>query len=114
VAVREAAEVAERLGARPLRERADDLATRLGIRAVPAAVVDGARGRGRYDLTARELEVLQLMVGGRSDGEIASKLFISKKTVSVHVNNIKGKLGAESRVHIVTTALARGLVPQAR
>ncbi len=113
-AVREAAEIAARLGARPLQERADDLATRLGIRQAPAVVAGGAQGRGRDDLTARELEVLQLMVGGRSDGEIASSLFISKKTVSVHVNNIKGKLGAESRVHIVTTALARGLVPQAR
>jgi DNA-binding CsgD family transcriptional regulator len=66
--------------------------------------------RGRYDLTPRELEVLALLVAGRSDGEIAARLFISKKTVSVHLNNIKGKLGAETRVQMVTIALGRGLV----
>ena len=42
-------------------------------------------------------------------GQIA-ELFISKKTAAVHVGNIKGKLGASSRVEIVTIALRAGLV----
>jgi DNA-binding CsgD family transcriptional regulator len=67
--------------------------------------------RGRYDFTPREWEVLELVAAGRSDGEIADALFISKKTASVHVGNIKGKLGATSRVEIVTIALSQGLVP---
>ena len=54
--------------------------------------------------------MLDLLASGRTDGEIASDLYISKKTVSVHVNNIKGKLAAESRVGIVTAAISRGLV----
>ena len=66
--------------------------------------------RGRYELTIREREVLELVAAGRSDGEIADALFISKKTAAVHVGNIKGKLGAESRVAIVTIAMRRGLV----
>jgi len=66
--------------------------------------------RGRYELTIREREVLELLAAGRSDGEIAGALFISKKTAAVHVGNIKGKLGAESRVEIVTVAMRRGLV----
>jgi predicted ATPase/DNA-binding CsgD family transcriptional regulator len=69
--------------------------------------------RGRYDLTPREHEVLELLAAGRSDGEIAEALFISKKTAAVHVANIKGKLGAGSRVEIVTLALRRGLVDTA-
>jgi DNA-binding CsgD family transcriptional regulator len=66
-------------------------------------------GRRRL-LTRREREVLDLLVAGRSDGEIAAQLFISKKTASVHVSNIKGKLGSRSRVETVVLALRRGLV----
>ena len=66
--------------------------------------------RGPYELTIREREVLELLAAGRSDAEIAEALFISKKTAAVHVGNIKGKLGAESRVAIVTIAMRRGLV----
>ena len=47
---------------------------------------------------------------GRTDGEIADALFISKKTASVHVANIKGKLGASSRVEIALIAERLGLV----
>ena len=66
----------------------------------------------RYALTPREREVLALVVAGRSNAEIADELFISRKTASVHVANIKGKFGAASRVEIATMALERGLVPQ--
>ena len=66
--------------------------------------------RRGLDLTTREREVLQLLAAGRSDGQIAEALFISKKTASVHVANIKGKLGASSRVEIVTIAIRTGLV----
>jgi predicted ATPase/DNA-binding CsgD family transcriptional regulator len=76
---------------------------------------DGAPTTGRRRqrdpsaLTPREREVLDLLVGGRRDGEIAETLFISPKTASAHVSNIKGKLGADSRVEIVTIALRRGI-----
>jgi DNA-binding NarL/FixJ family response regulator len=63
-----------------------------------------ARG-GRFNLTPREQEVLALVASGRSDGEIATALVISKKTASVHVANIKAKLGASSRVEVATIAL---------
>jgi DNA-binding NarL/FixJ family response regulator len=66
--------------------------------------------RGRYELTIREREVLELLAVGRSDGQIADALFISKKTAAVHVGNIKGKLGAGCRLEIVTIAMRTGLV----
>ena len=66
--------------------------------------------RGRYELTPREHEVLELLATGQTDGQIAEALFISKKTAAVHVANIKGKLGASNRVEIVTIALRTGLV----
>ena len=111
----------------PLRRSLEEIAARGGVRlgsdasepagmrdvSVPASPPDMARGR--YELTRRELEVLDLLAAGQTDGDIAARLFISKKTVSVHVANIKGKLGAESRVGVVTLAIGRGLIesPQA-
>ncbi|MEV1171763.1 response regulator transcription factor, partial [Nonomuraea sp. NPDC049784] len=48
-------------------------------------------------LTPRELEVLRLVTEGRTNRDIAAELFISAKTVSVHVSNILAKLGVTTR-----------------
>jgi DNA-binding NarL/FixJ family response regulator len=48
--------------------------------------------------------VLRLVAAGRSNREIASELFISAKTASVHVSNILGKLGVTSRGEAAATA----------
>ena len=105
----EARGIATGLGARPLLRLIDALAAASGAPKLAAAL--GREGpRGRYDLSPREREVLGLLAAGRSDGEIAEALFISPKTASVHVANIKGKLGAQSRVEIVTSAMAIGLI----
>jgi DNA-binding NarL/FixJ family response regulator len=61
-------------------------------------------------LTPREIDVLRLLVEGRSDREIADALFIGHRTVASHVMNILGKLGVESRTAAATQALRRGLV----
>ncbi|MEZ4505932.1 MAG: response regulator transcription factor [Thermomicrobiales bacterium] len=62
-------------------------------------------------LTARELEVLRLMVDGNTNPEIAKDtLFISPRTVSVHVAHILEKLGVENRSATVAFALRTGLV----
>ncbi|HLH99391.1 MAG TPA: AAA family ATPase [Acidimicrobiales bacterium] len=61
-------------------------------------------------LTARELEVLALIAAGRTNRDIGSELYISAKTVGVHVSNILAKLGARSRTEAVAVARRRGLV----
>jgi DNA-binding NarL/FixJ family response regulator len=61
-------------------------------------------------LTARELEVLRLVAIGRSNREIAEHLFISAKTVSVHVSNMLAKLSASSRTEAVAIGRQRGLL----
>jgi DNA-binding NarL/FixJ family response regulator len=53
---------------------------------------------GDLGLTPREVEVLGHLAAGLTDGEIAELLFISKKTVSVHVSNVLRKLGVANRV----------------
>jgi two-component system NarL family response regulator len=62
------------------------------------------------DLTGRELEVLQQIVAGMSNKEIASFLKISEATVKSHINNILSKLGVSDRTQAATTALQRGIV----
>ncbi len=62
------------------------------------------------ELTARELEVLQLMAAGKSNKEIAAALFVTEGTIKVHVNNILRKLGAGGRTEAVTLAIKRGVV----
>ena len=62
------------------------------------------------ELTAREQEVLQEIVAGKSNREIGQTLSISEGTVKVHVNSLLGKLGVGDRTQAVTVALKRGLV----
>ena len=62
-------------------------------------------------LTARELEVLQLIAGGCSNAKIAKKLYITTGTVKTHVGNIMNKLCAKDRTEAAVIALRSGLVP---
>lgn len=61
-------------------------------------------------LTARELGVLERIVAGRANKEIASDLDISEATVKSHINNLLSKLGVSDRTHAATVALQRGIV----
>jgi DNA-binding NarL/FixJ family response regulator len=62
------------------------------------------------DLTAREIDVLHLIVKGRSNKEIASDLSIAEVTVKLHVGHILSKLNVNDRTQAATTALQRGIV----
>ena len=64
------------------------------------------------DLTEREIQVLELLVKGLSNAEIADQLSISMATIKFHLSNIFSKLGAKSRVEVVTIALKHHLVEQ--
>jgi DNA-binding NarL/FixJ family response regulator len=101
---------AAKLGARPLAATAakevaalgESVAQRLGSRA--AAASDGVQ------LTRRELEVLRHVAVGRTNREIAQELFISQRTVDMHVRNLLGKLDCRSRVEASHRAGELGLL----
>ena len=78
---------------------------------IPPAVAQRLAERlGGPDLTARELDVLKLIVSGKSNKEIGRDLFISEATVKTHINSLLGKLGVSDRTQAATTALQRGIV----
>lgn len=62
-------------------------------------------------LTAREREVLELLVQGATNKEIARRLVVSENTVKYHLKNILGKLHLQNRAQVVAYALKHGLVP---
>ncbi len=96
----------------PREEFLDDIrAVYQGQYCIPPAVA--ARLAQRIpgpELSARELEVLKLIVEGMSNKEIASALSITESTVKNHVNSILGKLNVKDRTQAATTALRRGIV----
>ena len=72
-----------------------------------AEALKGERGAG---LTTRELEVLQYIVAGKSNKEIAADLNLSVNTVSVHRANIMDRLGIHKTAELVVYAIRNGLV----
>jgi two-component system NarL family response regulator len=86
-------------------------AVHAGKASIPPLVAERLAGRvGGYDLTARELDVLRLIVAGKSNKEIGVGLSISEATVKTHVNSILSKLGVSDRTQAATTAIQRGIV----
>jgi DNA-binding CsgD family transcriptional regulator len=98
--------IALRIPAPPLADAIRNIARRAGVdleRSMPGdrqqAAPDGLR-----TLTSRELDVLELLAAGRTNGQIATALYISTKTASVHVSNILRKLGVANRVEAAAVA----------
>jgi DNA-binding NarL/FixJ family response regulator len=82
-----------------------------GSRRIPAVIAERLAERmSGSALTDRELEVLELIVKGQSNKEIAKSLTISEATVKSHINSLLSKLGVTDRTQAATTALQRGLV----
>ena len=82
-----------------------------GSRHIPAVIAERLAERmASSELTSREMEVLELIVRGQSNKEIAASLKITEATVKSHINNILSKLGVTDRTQAATTALQRGLV----
>lgn len=63
-----------------------------------------------YNLSARELEVLELLIEGLNNPQIAERLIISRSTVKFHVSSILGKLGVNNRAEAVALAVEQKLV----
>jgi DNA-binding NarL/FixJ family response regulator len=86
-------------------------AVHAGKSRIPAVIAERLALRmGGSPLTTRELDVLKLIVSGKSNKEIGAELTISEATVKTHINSILSKLSVTDRTQAATTALQRGLV----
>ena len=104
--LRSAHEVARDLKAQPLLDDIAKLARRARIN---LGVKPAATPAERLGLTPRETEVLALVANGRTNREIATELYISDKTASVHVSNILRKLEVSNRGEAAAIAHRHGL-----
>ena len=93
------------------------LCTEIGLNMLYKAVAQrtgteevAAEGHSGADLTARELEVLKLIAEGLTNGEIADKLFTSKRTIETHRQNIIAKTQAKNTAALIKLAVGRGLI----
>jgi DNA-binding NarL/FixJ family response regulator len=114
-ALRDARDGAVTLGAATLLESIETVARHARIDLVPGSLpaVEGMRDRPSGPasvLTGRERDVLGLVAEGHTNREIGDRLFISEKTVSVHVSNAMAKLGALFRYEAAATAERLGLL----
>lgn len=78
----------------------------------PAVAATLAAHATRPGLTAREMDVLALIVRGMGNKQIASELKIAEYTVKNHVKNVLSKLGVDDRTQAATSALQRGIIQQ--
>jgi DNA-binding NarL/FixJ family response regulator len=98
----EVSSAADRMGATNIAASADLRMRRLGAR-------PWRRGSSAGDgLSERERAVVELLVTGASNPEIAAALFLSRKTVERHVSNIIAKLGVRNRAEVVACMVPRG------
>ena len=79
---------------------------------IPQAIAEKLAERmGAEELTPREMDVLEQIVAGKSNKEIADELGVSEATVKTHINSLLGKLGVTDRTQAATAAIRRGIVP---
>ncbi|MFD9958988.1 helix-turn-helix transcriptional regulator [Amycolatopsis sp. NPDC058986] len=111
-ALEAAHKVAAELDAVPLRDAVRDLGHRARIELAGAAAPSGTEGaRTPADpLTDRERDVLERVALGRTNRQVGAELYISEKTVSVHLSRVMAKLGASRRAEAVAIAYDRGLL----
>ena len=108
----EAHRLATQLGAEPLRGEIEGVArrARVDLDRQRQAADRPPKPDAAFGLTARELEVLDLLVAGLTNREIGGRLFISENTAGVHVSNILGKLGVSRRMEAAVIAHRLGLI----
>ena len=92
----------------PLLAEIEALAVSARVSLAAVAPVEGAHDAAAFPgLTPREREILAHIVAGRTYAEIARKLVVSEKTVSVHVSNMLRKTGTANRVELAQLARRR-------
>jgi DNA-binding CsgD family transcriptional regulator/tetratricopeptide (TPR) repeat protein len=107
--LREAWATFQRLGAAPMASRVEAQLHALGVRVSPSVAARKESPNRASGLTDREVEVLRLVAAGFTNPQIATTLYISRKTAEHHVSNILMKLGASTRAQAAAAAIRLGI-----
>lgn len=107
--LREALATFRRLEAAPMAERVEARLRALGVRVFPSTATAKEHPQRPSGLTEREVDVLKLVAAGFTNPQIATALYISRKTAEHHVSNILMKLGASTRAQAAVAAIRLGL-----
>ena len=99
----------DRMGAVPMAKRTRSRLDAMGVEKIPRGPRPST-AQNVAGLTARQMEVLPLVVEGHTNAEIAERLFLSPRTVDHHVAAILLKLGVDSRRDVEDRALKLGLL----
>jgi DNA-binding NarL/FixJ family response regulator len=99
----EALRALDALGAAPLADRVRAELRSSGVDRVPRGPHPATKAHP-LGLTGRQAEVLDLIVEGLSNGDIADRLYLSKKTVEHHVSAVYAKLGVQGRAQAIVAA----------
>jgi DNA-binding CsgD family transcriptional regulator len=108
-ALRESLDILERLGAGPLAAIVRQRMREMGMRGIPRGPRTSTR-ENPAGLTSREIQVLNLLVRGHTNNELAQRLHISAKTIDHHVSSILEKLEVRSRTEAVAAAMGLGIL----
>jgi DNA-binding CsgD family transcriptional regulator len=106
---RKAVAIAQKLGATAINERFKLEMRTSGIKSIPRGIRKTTQSNPAF-LTNREMDTLQLLKQGLQNKEIASRLFISAKTVDHHISSILFKLDVNSRVKAVNEAVRQKIL----
>jgi ATP/maltotriose-dependent transcriptional regulator MalT len=108
-ALRDSLAILERLGAAPMASIVRRRLRETGARNIPRGPHESTR-TNPAGLTAREIQVLQLLTQGYTNAQLARRLHRSKKTVDKHVAAVLDKLGVRSRTQAIAVAFSLGIV----
>jgi DNA-binding NarL/FixJ family response regulator len=84
------------------------------VHRLPSAAEPQSRGAGDLPLTTREVEILQLVAAGFTNGDVARRLWVTEQTVKFHLRNVYRKLDVANRTEASHLAHVRGLMDAER
>jgi ATP/maltotriose-dependent transcriptional regulator MalT len=102
--------ISKKLGTRPFSEQIEDIIKTVGIDTKQNRKEDSDERKVRGGLTKRQLEILDLLSQGLTNKEIAAKLFLSTRTIDMHVSHVLERLNCRSRIEAINKAKELGIL----
>ena len=110
IQLKQAIKLSKKLGMRPLSSKIEETLINIGEVVSDRRTSDHPSRNKKAGLTSRQYEILESIAGGFSNKEIAGKLFLSTRTIDMHVRNIFNTLNCRNRTDAVKVAVDLGIL----